>query len=240
MAVGFTYSVEKECPICGEKFQLTKTRSRLIKIKQDSDFCIHYKEFNPYYYDIWVCSHCGYASDEKHFDTLREKEKGKIAEFLKSKTVKIEHKELRTRAEAINTYKLALFFADLIGAPESRKAGLYLKLGWLYREAAEEATETEDEEAIEAREAARKKEQEVLIRSLEAYDKALTTERFPIGSMTDTAATYLIGELYRRTGNEEKAIQYLSRVIGDRRARMEPKIYNLARDLWQDMRKESV
>lgn len=232
MAVGFTYSVEKECPICGEKFQLTKTRSRLIKIKQDSDFCIHYKDFNPYYYDIWVCSHCGYASDEKHFDTLREKEKEKIAEFLKARKVKIEYKEVRTRVDAINAYKLALYFADLIGAPESRKAGLYLKLGWLYRESGEEDNDASEE--------AKAKEQEVLIRSLEAYDKALTTERFPIGSMTDTAATYLIGELYRRTGNTEKAIQYLSRVIGDKRSRMEPHIYNLARDLWQDMRSESV
>ncbi|MDF2564549.1 MAG: hypothetical protein K0Q53_944 [Massilibacillus sp.] len=232
MAVGFTYSVERECPICGEKFQVTKTRSRLIKIKQDSDFCVHYKEFNPYYYDIWVCSHCGYASDEKHFDTLREKEKEKIAQFLKDRKVKIEYKEVRTRGDAINAFKLALYYADLIESPESRKAGLYLKLAWLYREAGEEDSEAGEE--------AKAKEQEVLIRSLEAYDKALTTERFPIGSMTDTAATYLIGELYRRTGNTEKAVQYLSRVIGEKRSKMEPAIYNLARDLWQDMRKESV
>ncbi len=232
MAVGFTYSVERECPICGEKFQVTKTRSRLIKIKQDSDFCVHYKEFNPYYYDIWVCSHCGYASDEKHFDTLREKEKEKIIQFLKDRKVKIEYKEVRTRGDAINAFKLALYYADLIESPESRKAGLYLKLAWLYREAGEEDSDASTE--------AKEKEQEVLIRALEGYDRALTTERFPIGSMTDTAATYLIGELYRRTGNTEKAVQYLSRVIGEKRSKMEPAIYNLARDLWQDMRKESV
>lgn len=237
MAVGFTYSVERECPICGEKIQVTKTRARLIKIKQDSDFCVHYKDFNPYYYDIWVCSHCGYASDEKHFDTLREKEKEKIAEFLAPRKVKIEYKEIRTRADAINAFKLALYYTDLIGAPESRKAALYLKLGWLYREAVEEAKEKEQEkEEAEFKE----KEQEVLVRALEGYDKALSTERFPIGSMTDTAATYLIGELHRRTGNTEKAIQYLSRVIGDKRSRNESNIYNLARDLWQDMRSESV
>lgn len=221
MAVGFTYSVERDCPICGEKMQVTKTRSRLIKVKQDSDFCVHYKDFNPYYYDIWVCSNCGYASDEKHFGTLREKEKVKISEFLKDRKVKIQYNEVRTREEAINAFKLAIYFADLIEAPSSRMAGLYLKLSWLYRESGEE-----------------EKEQEVLKRALEAYDKALTTERFPIGSMTDTMVTYLIGELYRRTGNKEKAVQYLSRVIGDQRSRMEPAIYNLARDLWQDMRKE--
>lgn len=221
MAVGFTYSVERDCPICGEKMQVTKTRSRLIKVKQDSDFCVHYKDFNPYYYDIWVCSNCGYASDEKHFNTLREKEKVKISEFLKDRKVKIQYSEVRTREEAVNAFKLAIYFADLIEAPSSRMAGLYLKLSWLYRESGEE-----------------EKEQEVLKRALEAYDKALTTERFPIGSMTDTMVTYLIGELYRRTGNKEKAVQYLSRVIGDQRSRMEPAIYNLARDLWQDMRKE--
>ena len=100
-------------------------------------------------------------------------------------------------------------------------AGLYLKLAWLYRE----AEETE-------------KEKEVLVRALDCYDKSLSTERYPIGPMTDNAVMYLIGALSYKTGNLEQATQYLSRIVGSENARREPNIYNKARDLWQDIRKE--
>lgn len=48
---------------------------------------------------------------------------------------------------------------------------------------------------------------------------------------------YLIGAIYYRLGNMEKATQYLSRIIGDQNMRtMEPKVFDHARDLWQDIR----
>lgn len=221
MAVGFTFSVEKECPICEKKMQVTKTRSRMIKISQDADFCMHYQDFNPYYYTIWVCPHCGYAADEAHFAMIASKDKEKIAAFLKEKEVRIAYKETRTWSEAIAAYKLAIFYAELTEAKASYLAGMYLKLAWLYREA-------KDQEH----------EQDLLQRALRYYDQSLTTERYPIGAMTDTAIMYLIGALNYMTGNFEQATQYLSRVVGNDRARLEPNIYNMARDLWQDIRKE--
>ena len=48
MEVGNTYVVQKICPVCGQKAPVTKVRSRLITLKTDSDFCVHYKDFNPY------------------------------------------------------------------------------------------------------------------------------------------------------------------------------------------------
>lgn len=222
MAVGFTFTVEKECPVCSEKTKVTRTRSRLIKVSQDYDFCVRYKDFNPYYYSIWVCSHCGYAADEAYFERINEINKEKIAAFLKQKEVKMEYKEERTRDEAIAAYKLAIFFADLVNSKPNRMAGLYLKLAWLYREAGDEA-----------------KENEILPRALEYYDKSLTTERYPIGNMTDNAVMYLIGALHYKTGNIEQATQYLSRVVGNENVRdLEPNIFIRARDLWQDIRKE--
>ena len=38
MAEGFTFVVEKPCPICGEMTHVTKTRSRIIAEKKDVDF----------------------------------------------------------------------------------------------------------------------------------------------------------------------------------------------------------
>ena len=63
-----TFVVEKNCPICGKTTRVVKTKSRLMVIKTDEDFCNHYSDgFNPYFYNIWVCEHCGFAADEKHF-----------------------------------------------------------------------------------------------------------------------------------------------------------------------------
>lgn len=222
MAVGFTYSVEKECPICGAKIKVTKTRSRLVKISQDLDFCMHYKDFNPYYYTIWICSHCGYAADEPHFGYINEIYKKKIAEFLQGKDVKIEYKEERSWSDAVTSYKLSIFFAELIAEKPSYIAGLYLKLAWLYRE------EKNNEQ-----------EQALLNKAMELYDASLSTEHYPIGSMTDNAVMYLIAALSYETGNISKAMQYLSKLIGNEQVRLEPLIYNKARDLWQSLRKEN-
>ena len=55
--------------------------------------------------------------------------------------------------------------------------------------------------------------------------------------MTDNMVIYLIGAIYYRLGDYEKATQYLSRIIGDNNMRsMEPKTFDRARDLWQTIR----
>lgn len=221
MNVGLKFTAEKECPICERKFKVTKLRSRLVKIRQDIDLCMYYEDINPYYYTIWVCPHCGYANDEKNFSNLREANVTKIKAFLAGKEVKLEYVETRKWVDAVASYKLAIFFADLIEAPPSRLAGMYLKLAWLYREQKNQ----EEEHAL-------------LRRAIAYYDQSLAKERYPVGPMTDTTVTYLIGALHKLTGNLDDATMYLSRVVGDQRARLEPMIYNMARDLWQDIRTE--
>jgi len=222
MAVGNIYTAKKICPVCGKEISVTKVRSRIISVKTDDDFCVHYKDFNPYYYTIWICEKCGYAADENHFTGhMHPKHQKLIRNFLNERKISLEHREERTLAEAVRSYKLAIFFAELISASAGHIAGLYLKLAWIYRE-------DEDKE----------KEDEALAKAVVYYDKSLSTERYPIGNMTDNMVIYLIGAIYKRIGNYESATQYLSRVIGDQRARSETKIFNKARDLWQDIRSD--
>ncbi|WP_425059589.1 hypothetical protein SCACP_01800 [Sporomusa carbonis] len=214
-----TYSVEKECPICKQKFSVTRVRSRQVMVKQDSDFCAYFKDVNPYYYTVWVCSNCGYAAADTYFDDISVAAKDKIAKFLSQRTVNVNFSGERTREQAIATYKLALFFADLIAAPASRLAELYLKLGWLYRE----GQDTDEEKTS-------------LIKAGEYYEQALMRERLPIGNLSEAAVTYLIGELARRTGQTEKALVYLSKVVSSPAAKLEPRVTNLARDAWHEAR----
>lgn len=219
MAVGYTYSVKEECPICCYEMQVTKVRSRLIKVSEDNDFCSHYKGFNPYYYTVWACQHCGYAADGRGFKELKQSDMERLAMILLRKNMVMEYSPNRSRAEAIQAFKHAIFQAGFVRQRPAKIAGLCLKLGWLYREAKEE-----------------EKERDMLVMAAHYYDQALATERFPIGGMTDNTVIYLLGVLYYRTGEMEKSMRYLSRLISDKGARFEYRIYKKAQDLWQDIR----
>ena len=218
-----TFLVEKPCPVCMKKTRVIKTRSRLLVEKTDEDYCVHYKGFNPYYYKIWVCEHCGYAADEKTFLTpLGPKQRKELWDYLSNKEIQFEFKEERDYPDAIASYQLAISYLDMIKAPPSKKGSLNLQLAWIYRFAGE----TEPE-------------QEYMQKAAEFYDQSITTERYPIGNLTDNAAMYLVGAIYYRLGDYDKCAQHLSRIIGDQSVRTrEPKIYDKARDLWGDVREQ--
>ena len=77
----------------------------------------------------------------------------------------------------------------------------------------------------------------MLQRAAELYDRSLMTERYPINGMSDTMAMYLVGAIYYRMNDYEKATQYISRIIGDQNIRnTDNKMYKRAQDLWQTIR----
>lgn len=219
----YTFTVEKKCPVCGETTRVVKVKSKLLAERTDEDFCVHYKDFNPYFYKIWFCEHCGFAADEKTFlGSIPLTHKRKIQEFLNSRKLGLKFVEERQVPDAVASFKLAIFYAELTGQSLAKRAGLYLELGWIYR--ASEEKEREDE---------------MLERAISLYDRSLMTERYPINGLSDNTVIYLIGALYYRLHDFEKSTQYLSRIIGDQRIRDEDIIlYKRARDLWQRVREE--
>ena len=219
----YTFTVEKKCPVCGETTRVVKVKSKLLAERTDEDFCVHYKDFNPYFYKIWFCEHCGFAADEKTFlGSIPLTHKRKIQEFLNSRKLGLKFVEERQVPDAVASFKLAIFYAELTGQSLAKRAGLYLELGWIYR--ASEEKEREDE---------------MLERAISLYDRSLMTERYPINGLSDNTVIYLIGALYYRLHDFEKSTQYLSRIIGDQRIRDEDSVlYKRARDLWQRVREE--
>lgn len=219
----YTFTVEKKCPVCGETTRVVKVKSKLLAEHTDEDFCVHYKDFNPYFYKIWFCEHCGFAADEKTFlGSIPLTHKRKIQEFLNSRKLGLKFVEERQVPDAVASFKLAIFYAELTGQSLAKRAGLYLELGWIYR--ASEEKEREDE---------------MLERAISLYDRSLMTERYPINGLSDNTVIYLIGAIYYRLHDFEKSTQYLSRIIGDQRIRDEDIVlYKRARDLWQRVREE--
>ena len=215
------YQVEKTCPICEQKFKMTRIRAQTVPVKTDTDFCSHYNELNPYYYAVWACSHCGFAAHEERFFTLLEPARNKLKTFLEGRKVNLDLSGPRTWEQAVTTHKLAIFYAGLVFLPASHIASMELRLAWLYRE--------KDMTA---------EEQDMLQHAISDYQTAFMKEQMPIGNLTEVTLTYLIGELSRRVGRYEEALSYLSKVVGNPQAKNEKRILDLAREAWQMAREE--
>ena len=98
----YTFTVEKKCPVCGETTRVVKVKSKLLAERTDEDFCVHYKDFNPYFYKIWFCEHCGFAADEKTFlGSIPLTHKRKIQEFLNSRKLGLKFVEERQVPDAV-------------------------------------------------------------------------------------------------------------------------------------------
>lgn len=219
MAVEPIFTTDKDCPVCKKTFSATKARTRLTMLKQDSDYCTYYKEVNPNFYAIWVCPHCGYAAMDTYFAEQTAAAVEKIRTFLTGRAVNVNFSGPRTREQAIATYKLAIFYAELSSALNSRLGALYLRLAWLYREGEEQ-----------------EQEQLALDKARTYYEQALLKERLPIGNMSQMALEYLIGELLRRTGKLDMALSYLGKVVGNPLAKLENRVLQMAKAAWHQTR----
>ena len=219
-----TFVVEKICPVCEKEFHVVKTRSRLMVTRRDDDGCTHYENFNPYYYTVWVCEHCGFAADEATFTTkIPDRHLTILRAVLLTKNIKIPFAEERTLENAATAFRLAIKFQELIRGKSSKRAKYAHQMAWIYREAGDKT-----------------QEDECLTKAAEFYEDALMRESFPIGELTDNAVMYLIAAIYNRLGDRKKATSYLSKLISDQGVReREPRVHDKARDLWGDMRAAS-
>ena len=216
-----TFVVKKTCPICQNDTRVIKVRSRLAVTKRDEDGCVHYEDFNPYYYTVWTCEHCGFAADEQTFTTKMNDRHLKILrnELLKNK-FGVEFVEKRTIKEATFALKLAISYLESVEGKFSKMAKYSHQLAWIYRDAGDE-----DNEKIFLQDAAN------------FYDSALAKENFPVDGLTDSATIYLIAAIYWRLGEHEKCETYLARLMKDDGLRFrEPKLADRVRDLWGDVR----
>lgn len=216
-----TFVVEKICPICEKKMRVVKTRSRIMVKSRDEDACVHYENFNPYYYTVWVCENCGFAADENTFTTkIPDRHLLILRAVLLTRNIKVPFAAERTIENASTSFRLALKYQDLIHGKASKKAKYAHQLAWIYREAGDKA-----------------QEEEFLLKAAGYYEEALAKEHFPIGELTDNAVVYLLAAIYQRLGQRDKATTYLSRLISDQSVReREPRIHDKARDLWSDIR----
>ncbi|HYF83934.1 MAG TPA: DUF2225 domain-containing protein [Clostridia bacterium] len=209
------YSKKVTCPICGKQFSSMKAKVNSCKVeKKDEDFCTHYVDLNPIYYDIFVCPFCAYSASENSFEVINEREVNLLKEAFSGRTVGRSFCTERDWNAAIATFKLAIHTAELRNAKSSILAGLCLKLAWLYRFADD------------------KQEEIFLNYALQNYSEAFDKEELPIGNLNEISMMYLLGELSRRLGKFNDAVVWFGKAVASPEKNANPKIERLARDQW--------
>lgn len=213
------YEQEKKCPICDTKFKVTRVRSSACFVtERDTDFFIRYRDVNPVHYSVWVCPNCNYATSEKNFpEPLRP------AEFdrLKKGLVLLKQEEPdfcgeRSPKVALRAVELAIRTAQIRQAGFGFTGSLFLRAAWLAREMENTALE-----------------KEYLQNARDLYVKSFEKEGFGPTRLSDVRLMYLIGELNRRLGYHEEAIQWFSRVVMHKDIHKEPEVQRMARMQWE-------
>jgi len=75
-------------------------------------------------------------------------------------------------------------------------------------------------------------QKEYVTQALQSYLEAFNRDFRSIGNMSDVQATYLIGELYRQTGNASEAITWFNKTIFNKNIKQYPQIEKIAREQW--------
>lgn len=216
----YLYDKTINCPICGKQTKIKAVKSNAPRIRsKDSDFMIYYDVINPMLYEIQYCKVCGYAGLSGYFNSVTDGQRKTVLTKITANWKSKEYPEVYDIDTAIEQHKLALLCAVVKDSRYSEKAIICLKISWLYRL-------KED----------REQEQTFQKQALQGLELAYQNEPFPIYGLDKYSTLYLIGELYRRIGDNSKATRYFGMVIADIKA--PPKIREKVRDQ-RDLMKES-
>ena len=212
------YSIKLTCPVCNHKFTNMKVmESKLRAEETDSDLFTKYKGgIHPLIYNAVVCPECGNSALEENFRKINPRKKETIKEEITPRWTKQDHTKERTLKESVVCLKLVLYCTQITGGKKAELAGICLKIAWVYRIKQEE-----------------EKEMKFLRLAARLYEESYAEED---GQMDELTITYLIGELNRRTGDMEKAMNWLGKVVSSPYIRNNPQIEKLARDQWEIMK----
>jgi len=185
------------CPVCNAHFKTKTVKSKSPRvISKDSDFFIRYSVVNPYFYDVIICNSCGYAALRSDFDNIKMYKKELVLSNVTPKWKPREYPDILDEKLAIERYKLALLNALLLDLADSTKAMLSLKIAWMHR-----SLNNTDQETV------------FLKQALEGFNNAYIYEVFPIYGLQRDSLMYLLGELNRKLGNSQEALQWFSKTI---------------------------
>ena len=216
------YDKKLECLNCQQPFTSKKVRSRFVKMKEfDTDFRPVYESdnANPHLYHVHVCPACGFSFSDDFSRYFPPGAKEAIQTEITNRWAPRNYGAERTIQQAVQTYKLAIYSGTLKKEKHVLIAGMYLRTAWLYRSLKAE-----------------QQEQRFLKLAVHEYEQSYSEDDFKGSQVSEVKILYLIGELSRRIDEDSKAIKFFSMVIERQKQTVEPKIIEMAKERWHEMR----
>ena len=192
-------TVRLTCPVCGTVFS-SQAIGSTNRVGQDTDFRPHAAGLDPIPHYIHVCPQCCFAAFQGDFEHVEPEVRRRVlAGDIKAE--EIIGSEPRSALKGSTKYLLAARCYEYDSrATTLRLADLYLRASWCARQ-----------------EGRRQRERECQTEAVLRFEKALEEGEVEEGQLQVTL--YLIGELYRRLGLFELAVDYF-----DRAAEVEPSL----------------
>ncbi len=181
--------IELSCPICGNSFHSQAVVTTNAFGGKRTDFHERAAGTQPLAYLVHMCGECGYSGGEGDFDHEAE-----ISPLLKEHVL---NELTPLRAETTTgsgKYEAAAKVAEWQGLDDRNVADLLLRAAWC----------CVDEGDIEAERYFRRHAAWAFERALAKYDAVADEER--------AVLTYLVGELWRRIGDNVKSYAWFNRV----------------------------
>ena len=184
-------TVRLTCPVCGTTFS-SQAIGSTNRIGQDTDFRPHAAGLDPIPHYIHVCPQCCFAAFQGDFEHVEpEVRRHVLAGDIGAD--EIIGAEPRGALKGSTKYLLAARCYEYDSrATTLRLADLYLRASWCARQ-----------------EGRRQRERECQTEAVLRFEKALEDGEVEEGQLQVTL--YLIGELYRRLGLFELAVDYFDR-----------------------------
>jgi uncharacterized protein (DUF2225 family) len=184
--------IELRCPVCDNEFKSQSVVSTNAFGGKRTDFHERAAGTQPLAYLIHMCSECGYSGGEADFTATTD-----VSPVLKQQVLK----ELAPLRPSLvcgsEKYEAAAKVAQWQGLDSRHIADLLLRAAWC----------CVDEGDVEAERYFRRLAAWSFEEALQAYDAVPREER--------AILTYLVGELWRRIGDVEKATAWFDRVAGE-------------------------
>ncbi|MGO0121932.1 DUF2225 domain-containing protein [Desulfothermobacter acidiphilus] len=215
------YYKDFTCPFCQASFPSLALKSRFLRVaKIDADFLPYYEgDFNPLFYEVLVCPHCGFAFTEE-IREIKPRFRSQVEDCLRDLPVAGRdyggQRDWETALEAF--YRLSRC-AKASGVRKSLLGKIYLKIAWLYRLAEKE------------------EEKEFLEKARNSLREAFEEERMG-GAEAELNLMYLLGELSFRLGDRDQAARWWGMVLHHPQRNAQPRILQRTRERWYELRKE--
>lgn len=198
------YLFEKDttCPICEKNFPVSLIRSSKLKLKTIApDLRQCYEDFEPLWYMVWSCPHCGYANFYYQFRQVSELLKRSIlneAKEFQDGGMKVEYSVPRKINEVFKAYYNCYRTLRLAKASSDNMAKFWLRLSWLFQDAGDEEMYCKASS-----------------NALDCYmDTYLNTRN--TSPEQDSRMCLLLGELNLRLKNYEEALRFYRKAINRR------------------------